>query len=353
MSPLQSVIPEYKPKDSRLDSNVAVADFLSHRTGLSGDMSIGMQGDLEFLLPPSELVTAVSDLDTVAPLRRQYMYNNWGYSVAGGIIERLSQKPFHEYLREALLDPLNLTNTTSRPVLDDSADFAEAYTALRDSRFYPLPRALPFKKSIFESAGGIYSTVNDLLNKQIPFDNSKDDSPFYGFGWIGTQIPGNVGLQGDNAELFTWDELPTLGIDSPPMFTYYHQGAAIGYYSALFTFPATRSAVVVLTNSMPLNDAADWIAQLAKEARRRKLSNVASMKSKLEDIKRHHPSTPRDLATYTGTYINDIRNFYIVVRQYPAEPDCLELLFQGRDMQVYELRHLRDDTFEWALDYDE
>lgn len=323
------------------------------------------------------------------------MYNNWGYSVPGELIERLSQKPFSDYLKEAVLDPPGLTNTTTSPVFDDDLDFAEAYAALQDSKIIPLPRTLLFKKSIFEPAGGMYSTVNDLLkyakavlhglenpqasplkdmktlfSKQIPLDSSQSDSPSYGFGWIETQLPGTVGLQGDNAELFTRDELPTLGTGSPPMLTYYHQGAALGYYSAIFTFPETRSAVVVLTNSAPLSDAADWIAQvivsalfnfsgqedyvqLAKEATRRKVSNVASMMSKIEAIKRDHPTTPRALATYVGTYVNDIGNFRIVIRPHPLNSECLELSFQGLDTQVYELRHLRNHTFEWALDYNQ
>ncbi|KAH7133725.1 penicillin-binding protein [Dactylonectria macrodidyma] len=266
-------------------------------------MSLALQGDLEFLLPPSEMATTISNLET--------------------------------YLEDALLDPLGLVNTTSRPVLDDSS-------------VHQLPRTLPFKAIIFESAGG----KSLLRSNPIALDNSSDSSPFYGMGWIVTQIPRTVGLQGDNAELFTPDELPTLGLGLPPIFTYYHQSAGLGYFSALFTFPETLSGVVVLTNSIPLNNAADWIAQvvvsalfrfsntadyveLAKESWNCKSANVANMKAQFEAIKRHHPSSPRPLATYTSTYHNNLRNFYT-----------------ERDTQVYELRHLRNDSFEWALNLD-
>lgn len=395
LSPIRETIPSFKPKDPQLDGTVAVADFLSHRTGLLGDMSVASQGGLEFLLPPEDLIPTVANLKSVALFRQQWLYNNWGYSMAGAVIEELSKKPFYDYMKEAILDPLKLSNTTTRPILEDDTDFAEAYIALQDTTFHHLPKSFPFKKSVFESAGGMFSTVNDLLryaqaileaerdpvsspiknvqilrSNQVPLDNPSRDCRFYGMGWVGTQLPGVVGLQGDNADLFDWDELPTLGRGSHPMMTYYHQGAGIGYYSALFTFPETQSAVVVLTNSIPLNDAADWIAQVlvsalfgftdnvdyihfAQESRRRKLANVAAVYSRFEDIRRHYPGGLRPLKVYIGRYCNDLQNFFIDVRKHPENPDCLELAFQGKGTQVYELRHLQNDVFEWALSYDE
>lgn len=219
-------------------------------------MSLAPQGDLEFLLPPSELMATVSDLEPVLPFRLAWGYSNWGYSVAGAIIERLSSRRFYGYVKEVILDPLNLVNTTSQPAFDhgDDANFAEAYTALRDSTPYPLPRRYPFKYRIFGSAGGMYSSVNDLLtyakavlgaekdsagglltnismllSNQVPLDGPfPRDYHFYGMGWIRTQLPGVVGLQGDNAELFDWDnKLPILGPKTTTMMTYYHQGESV------------------------------------------------------------------------------------------------------------------------------
>ncbi|KAH0598713.1 hypothetical protein MHUMG1_04017 [Metarhizium humberi] len=66
-SPIQDILPEYQPEQSDLDGKVALADFLSHRTGLSGDMSIALQDDLEFMLAPFDTLPAVSRLHTVAP----------------------------------------------------------------------------------------------------------------------------------------------------------------------------------------------------------------------------------------------------------------------------------------------
>ncbi|KAH7007442.1 beta-lactamase/transpeptidase-like protein [Ilyonectria destructans] len=345
MSPIQDILPEFKPYSPDLDGTVSVTDFLSHRTGLLGDMSVANQGDLDFLIHPAELLPTVANLETVALFRQNWIYNNWGYSVASTVIEKLTKKPFYDYINDAVVDPLGLHNTTTRPVSEQDANFAEAYMALADSTFHLLPRAFPFKGSIFEAAGGMYSTVNDMLKYAqavLKAERDPQSSPLKNMGILQSyQLPGVVGLQGDNADLFNWDELPTLGSDSAPVMTYYHQGAALGYYSSIFTFPESQSAVVVFTISLPLNDAADWIAQvlvsalfgfsnsayhveLARESRCRKFANVAAMRTEFERIKNHHPIVPRPLGAYVGRYYNDLQNFFI-------------------DIHV----------FEWALDYDQ
>ncbi len=398
-TPLQDIWPEYRPRQPELDGRANLVDFLSHRTGLSGDMSVAVQGDMEFLLPPSQVALTVSQLEMAAPFRHSWLYNNWGYSVAGEIIERLSGKPAHQYIRESILEPLGLSNTTTRPIYDRDADFADAYAALEDAATHRLPSASPFLGSLFESAGGMYSTINDMLKYcqallrwqispqssplknlemlfkgHIPLNDSKESYGSYGMGWIETHLPGVVGLQGDNAELFQWDELPYIGRSGDPrksIRTLYHQGAGLGYYSAIYLFPETESGFLVLTNSMPLNDAADWIAQviaaalhgfetnadyveLAKESRRRKVGNVAAMTAELEITrKKHHSAIPQPVKAYCGDYYNALGNFYVHIQQREPSSGVLDLVFQGIYTQTYELRHLHGDIFEWALNYDE
>lgn len=395
-SPLRDILPEYVPKDTRLHGLVTIADFLSHRTGLFGDMSTAIQGDMEVLLPPEELISTVADLETVSSFRQSWNYNNWGYSIASRVIERLSGQSYHDFVTKAVLQPLGLENTTTRPNLDDQGNTATPYATLEDGTPHQLPMKFPLADSLFEAAGGMFSTVNDLLkyiqavlaaerdptstqlhsmrlllSNQIPLDQVSREYRFYGLGWIRTLLPGVVGLQGDNAELFDWNELPILGQGSPARTAYYHQGSSFGYCSAAFMFPESESGVVVLTNSMALNDAADWIAQgyvsalfqnneddryvqLAKESRKRKLANVADIQTIYNQIRKDHQhGAARPLDTYTGIYRNNLGNFVIEVREHEHDGDILTMAFQGKQSQVYNLRHLQDDTFEWALTYDE
>ncbi|KAK0636140.1 beta-lactamase/transpeptidase-like protein [Bombardia bombarda] len=396
-TPVDEILPDYVPRDERLRSQVSLGDFLSHCSGLLGDMSYAVQGQFECLLPKSQLLPTVSRLPTMAPLRREWSYNNWGYAIAGAVIEKLSGESYATFLEKSVLRPLGLEHTTSQPNFGPDDNFADAHISLCNATALPISRRYFFKDTFFEPAGGIYSSVNDmmkwakavlsadrassqgplrhipaLISNQIPLDQPSREFRFYGMGWIRTQLPGVVGLQGDNPEFIPIEELPILGSGAPAMTIYYHQGSAPGYYSALFLFPETESAIVVLTNSIPLNDAADWIAQtyisalfdfpnpadyvaLAKESRNQKVADFDQIQLTLNKTRRHHQGeVPRlPLASYAGSYANDGDDFLVDIRQHPQINTSLLLRFQGKETQAYELRHLRGDAFEWGLTCEE
>lgn len=153
-TPVDNILYDFTPKDGHLRGLLSVGDLFSQRSGLFGDMSIALQGDSEFLIPPEDTLHAVSDLDTIASFREEWSYNNWGYSIAGLVIEKMSKLRFSDYLRESIPKPLNLTSTTTFPT-DCEDNFADAYYSLRDASLYPSTRRFPsFKDSIFEAAGG-------------------------------------------------------------------------------------------------------------------------------------------------------------------------------------------------------
>ncbi|KLU85169.1 hypothetical protein MAPG_04199 [Magnaporthiopsis poae ATCC 64411] len=253
--------------------------------------------------------------------------------------------------------------------------------------------------SISEVAGGVCSNIQDLLTWSravlraeadpgnggrppggisTPIGNQAPlaDGCSYGMGWIRAHLPGVVGLQGENAVLLGEHELPILGDQRSAMVTtYYHQSSAPGYSGAIYRFPRSTSAVVVLTNSTALGDAADWIAQahvsalfafraqqppghdyrrLAEESRRRKVARFAYMLESIHQSRRGRfhepPSLP--LQDYQGVYTHDAVNFHIDVKAVDDD-GLLELRFQGKETQAFPLRHLACDLFEWAMPYDE
>lgn len=94
--------------------------------------------------------------------------------------------------------------------------------------------------------------------------------------------------------------------------------------------------------------------EFAHESRRRKVRNVSAMKAEFHRIREDNPGTdPRPLGVYCGRYRNVLGNFFIEIRQSLKDAHLLELLFLGREEQMYQLRHLQGDMFEWAPDYDE
>jgi hypothetical protein len=96
----------------------------------------------------------------------------------------------------------------------------------------------------------------------MPVPNPSFRERSYALGWIRTQLPGAVGVMGDNGRILPVPQLPVLGRGATPRLALFHQGATVGYFPSFYLFPETESAVVVLTSSIANCDAADWIAQV-------------------------------------------------------------------------------------------
>ncbi|KAL1621772.1 hypothetical protein SLS54_005295, partial [Diplodia seriata] len=366
---VKDILPDFEHSDRYLSNSLTVADILSHRSGLSGSLSLTFQGDGNFLLPRDQLYPMVNHLPQPASLRTEWIYNNWGYAMAGEIIQHLSKLSVQEFLSQHIFVPLGMSNTTIQPTFDseNNPKTAKPYAALDDARPYLLPRRQNFKDSFFESAGGAYSNLEEMLVwakailhgsqgsgdgdtsplKQIPMVLSNHVSIMnpslpersYGMGWIRSQLPGKFGLVGDNCELFPIEELPTLGKGSEQRLLLYHQGATVGYYSAIYLDPATESAVVVLTNSIAMGDAADWISQAVVQTllgspedndyvkwARSGRETILRLYEHLEQqiTEGHDPTTkPESLEPYIGRYYNDLGNFFIEIRPNPADKESL------------------------------
>lgn len=49
---IEDILTNFNPSDPRLQRAISISDFLSHRTGLLGDLSFAIQDNSEILLPP-------------------------------------------------------------------------------------------------------------------------------------------------------------------------------------------------------------------------------------------------------------------------------------------------------------
>jgi hypothetical protein len=78
-----------------------------------------------------------------------------------------------------------------------------------------------------------------------------------------TTLPNPIGAGGSNSMLV--DKMPEVGKGTAGTEVLYYQGNMAGYTTSLILLPDTQSAIVVLANSMALNDAADWVSQAVLE----------------------------------------------------------------------------------------
>ncbi|KAK5653464.1 hypothetical protein OQA88_8950 [Cercophora sp. LCS_1] len=393
------LLPDFRHDDPVITQLLTITDILSHRSGLAGGggMSLSFQGDGEMLLAENKLYHVVNHLPILFPIRQGWDYFVWGYALAGEIIQKVSGKSLESFVRERLLQHLDMNDTSFKLGRFDPQRLAEPYAALQDGTPHHLQHRQQFEDTFFEASGGLFSSTADVMKWAMATLDAIDGSGAkvlsgmpnmisshaailnpslrersYGLGWVRTQLPGVVGVVGDNIGLWNMEDQPVLGQKNKPIFMLYHQGSTVGYYSHIALFPETKSAVVVLTNSIALSDAPDWISraiiqtlfeledgndyvQLAAQANSKQIAEYDTLASGI--ALRRKPFIANQvppIESFVGKYTNKSGLCCIeILPTASGEATTLELRFQGHALQSYQLRYLCDTTFEWSLSHDE
>lgn len=122
----------------------------------------------------------------------RYKYSSSGYLLLGYIIEKVSDKPFAEYLEENILGPLHMTGTGCDSNTEILVDRAAGYTE-KDGKIINADYVDMF---IPHAAGAMYSTVEDmylwhralytdrLLSKTLLEEIFTPLKGNYGYGWF-------------------------------------------------------------------------------------------------------------------------------------------------------------------------
>ena len=287
---LSELVPEYRQggdslKLKELATEANLADLLAHRLGITLGNNFWSQKGQRVLVDKSETARIVGFLQPLAPFRSKYVYSNWGYGLAGEILESLTGQGLGPLLRKYLFEPLGMSRTTLGTPSGDNV--ARNYMILSDATPYEVPPVAYVDGAARAGAGACKSTVNDLLKLYAAWmaaakdqagagRTSTPDSPFkrtalqwtahskinddsdYGLGWVLTKLPAKVGLVGVNG--YEAPELPVVADGTETRRLVYHQGSICGSLSAVYLLPETETGIVVLGNSFDLCDTPDWIS---------------------------------------------------------------------------------------------
>src|SRR5438552_8028392 len=105
--PIKESVPTIEFYDSYLNNTITLRDMLSHRTGITRHDSIWYKSDYS----TKELCARLKYLEPKESPRQIFLYNNMMYAGAGYAIELRSGKPWAEFVRERILQPLGMTHT--------------------------------------------------------------------------------------------------------------------------------------------------------------------------------------------------------------------------------------------------
>jgi D-alanyl-D-alanine carboxypeptidase len=171
--------------------------------------------------------------------RSHYSYSNTGFLILGRVIEKVSGESFGTFIGKRIFAPLKLSRTAYDPPTPTSAaDMARGYTsfALAD----PIP-ADPEASGWTGSAGAIWSTPTDLLTWDLSLlDHTLISANSYGVLTTAQRL-----TDGRSSGYGCGESVNDRGL----AVVLSHGGATSGFVAQNTVIPATRSAVVLLSNT--------------------------------------------------------------------------------------------------------
>jgi len=203
---------------------------------------------------PESFISAFADSALEFEPGSRYSYNNSAYYLLGVILEKVTGIPFAQLLQKNILDPLGMKETG----MDDQVTLVPRRAAGYNRGMLANTHAGYWDRSSLYTAGGMYSTIGDLLlwdqalytDKLLPptyrdllFTKSIaiDSVTWYGYGWSLKR----AGLNG--------------GRDSIDVT--YHTGTITGFNALIYRVPATQRTFICLNNMLV---GRDYLIAMAK-----------------------------------------------------------------------------------------
>jgi len=247
---------DFFPEFPAYGKTITVRNLLNHTSGLE-DYEELMMKEHPNTLP--EKVPQIHDTEVLKLLEQQtstkfppgskWEYSNSGYAVLAMIVEKVSGKPFGQFLQERIFTPLQMTNTLAyEKGKNEVAHRAYGHTKT-DNRWQETDQS---PTSAVLGDGGIYSSIDDLekwdralrLHTLLTADEMKpaltpvqptdglamfdDGKPtHYGFGWF----------------LSPYHDHKRMS----------HDGSTIGFLTTIQRFPDDRLTIIVLANRVDVS----------------------------------------------------------------------------------------------------
>jgi CubicO group peptidase (beta-lactamase class C family) len=376
--------------DPTLVDRLNLTDLVSHRSGLNSLDQLIQGLDGRILVPKDKVVPLMRELPVQSDIRTAFSYTNVPFSVAGKIIEDQGKcGRWDDYLKAKITGPLGMDRTTvDWDTFVSDSNIAQPCTVLVDGSLRSLPQPSLSASTLHGCAGGIRSSVNDMLKwcqaiilattgqdsaaalssnvspcfeSAVVIDPSSTAAGSYCLGWVKQATPATLGMISPNRRFFS----PELGKTSPSKLVYSHNGDVRGYQASLCIFPHDEVAIVAFTNGTGMSDCTDWIIQdiaqemfrfepkidyvdLAKQAAQLCASRyndnfvVPLQEHQVKDTKK--PPQKEFIGHYSRSKNEDAALNLVITE---GQDQGLRLVINGQVEQAYHLHHYHFDT--WCL----
>ncbi len=246
---LDDTIGKWLPDLPKAWAKVTLRQLLSHTSGLpdftkSPAFGKAVGASLEDPLPPEQLLTFVYDEPLVFPPESQYVYDNSDNIAVGLMIQAATKKPYAESLKEQVLDPLGLDNTSLPVGIEVPEPVLHGYDL--DPPNPPEDVTGLVAAGWSWASGGIVSTPEDMTNFIRGYVGGKLFGPETQAQQTGIFIPG--GESGPPGPGINSASLALFRYETPCGVVYGHTGNTPGYTQFAVASPdGTRSATMAMT----------------------------------------------------------------------------------------------------------
>ena len=243
--PVSRHLPWFTPRDSTPGSPVRVWNLLSHSGGLQRE-SPGSDWDALVSPDAESIANATRDTPLVLPPQSRLAYSNYGYAVAGQLVQQVSGVPYSKYLSDNVLRPLGLTATDILDGRETRPGLAVPYGRRTPDGPRAIEQQMP-RTDAFDSVGALVSSVSDLA-KWASFQ-FRDSDANAGPVLTGASLRD---MHRPHFLLQDWSQGWGLGWrltrnDAGARID--HGGSLPGYKSSLLLDPSSRVGVILLMNA--------------------------------------------------------------------------------------------------------
>jgi len=266
---------------------ITIRHLLTHTSGLPRELNALYWDEMKF--PElEEFVKMFQESSTILPRETELKYSNVAFNALGEVVASVSGKPYPDYVREHILEPLGMTGTEVMP-RKNMPTLAIGYGFRKPGQ----PRRVEsfFDKKAMASSGNMASTVEDLAR----FISLQFREGAAG----GAQILKGSTLREMHRVHWlrpNWKSGRGLGwslvrVDDQVRIT--HGGSVPGYKTFVSVTPADKFGVIVLTNAEDGNP-----GSYAKNA----LAIIAPAVKKATEVTKEAPVADSSWTRYTGDY---------------------------------------------------
>jgi CubicO group peptidase (beta-lactamase class C family) len=134
---------------------------MSHCSGLSALAYevIGKNGSV--FVQHNDVIQICNHLPQLSKFRSEWMYNNWMFALAGGLVAQESGQSYGQFVRREILAPLGMEHSYLDFPLGDN--FARPYLVYDDGSSEPVALPALADGDAFDSSGAMRSCVSDLV----------------------------------------------------------------------------------------------------------------------------------------------------------------------------------------------